>query len=788
MARGEHSELARHLFVEASKLPATDRLAWLLAQTDDQELLASVRSMLEGDPEFGSRGAVQSRPDADATLEGSEVTAEAGAGKRELPAPMLTGYRVLGEPKAGGMGVVYQARDVRLDRLVAIKTILGAYREREHLDALRKEAKLAARLRHPNIVAVHALLDDVEPPCVVMEWVDGVPANVAAQHMSYGQRAALMLKIAKAVAFAHEKGVVHRDLKPGNILVDREGEPRLLDFGLARAILEQAGSGSFAIKGTLQYMAPEQVESPSQVGPSADVHSLGLILYTFLTGRPARPGRATLDLQLFVNAPPPLPRDVRADIPEPLQRIVLKASEVRPSDRYDSAHELALDLERFLQGRPVTARPTRYAQLLDDRVRMHIDAIRDWERENLIGRREADSLQDRYALLLADAVSGDPKRLRPGTVLLQAGGWMVVLSTALWTTFYWNDLDALQRVLAIGFPTLIVNAGAFAMWGRSSQFVATTLTIVGALLIPFFLLVLCSASGLLTTRATEEYELFPPDYFTNRQLSAALWIGAAYTAWLLWRNRLGAVVALLCAITLLAFTSSLLLAGLKHWITQEWYATTAAAFAVVPLLAYASARTVDHFGRDSLAWPPYAISGIGFILVLAAISYDGPKSWLGLTPPDDETLPNGLAITREIAFISMGFVLFAIAVVHDHGRTRLQRLWGRLYYRVVPPSCIIPLDLLGNEPLWSIGRVGQADLYPLELGVPLVCIAFLVAGTQLQLRWFVYYGLIHLAVFVLRTTERHFSDYFSWPVVIIALGAVAMMSGLWIEQRRQRLQ
>lgn len=717
-------------------------------------------------------------------------TAPASAPDPAAIPPQVEGYEILRELGHGGMGIVYQARDTRLNRLVAIKTLLGGFQAEGRLELLRREAQLAARLRHQNIVAIHALVETSDPPCVVMEWVDGVPIHIAAGRGDFREAAALLAKVARAVAYAHEMGVIHRDLKPGNILVDRTGEPRLLDFGLARAHVAAGATSSAAeIKGTPLFMAPEQFAAPVEVGPAADIYALGLVLHVLLTGAaPPAPGLTATPAE-WARREPPVPRRLNPDVPEALQRICLKACETRAEDRYATAGHLADDLERFLAGRPVQARPTRYARLLAERVRTHVEALAEWEAERLITRREADALQDQYVKLLRTESLWVPgaRRLRAGMVFIQVGGWFVVLAAILWAVFYWSRLGGAQRVLSFGVPTLIVNGAAFLLWRRSSQLVALLFTVFGALLAPLFALALLSESGLLATRAAARYELLPQEYFSNRQLAAAFWLAAGYAAGLLWHKRYALLSAALCVLLLFAAAGTLLLAGLNDWLAQQWFAATAAAFGPVPLLAYLTARRLDRPAQEQLAVPFYAVAGVGFLAVCGVLAYDMPKSWWNL-PARAESGVNPLWMARELLLLGCGLIFLVLAWLHDRADTRLRRLWGALYFRIVPPCLIVAVDLLSEHPLWSLGPLGGAELRLFELAVPVVCILLIALGTGLQLRWFTYYSLLHLAIFLMRTTHRHFQEYLRWPIIIIVIGALAILVGLWLEHRRPDAQ
>jgi serine/threonine protein kinase/WD40 repeat protein len=277
--------------------------------------------------------------------------------------PQVPGYEVLGELGRGGMGVVYQARQVGLDRLVALKVVLaGAHADAEDLVRFRREAEAIARLRHPNVVEIYEIGEQGSVPHFSMELC---PSGSLAQKLSGGPlappRAAEVVEtLARAVQAAHEAGVIHRDLKPANVLLAEDGTPKITDFGLAKRLdstPELTATG--AIVGTPSYMAPEQASGDSKrVGPAADVYALGAILYACLTGRPPFRAATQVDTLLQVLADPPVPPSgLRPGIPADLEAICLRCLEKKPGRRFAGAAELADALRHFLDGQPASVRP-----------------------------------------------------------------------------------------------------------------------------------------------------------------------------------------------------------------------------------------------------------------------------------------------------------------------------------------------------------------------------------------------------------------------------------------------
>ena len=276
--------------------------------------------------------------------------------------PPIEGLVYLGVLGRGGMGVVYKAFDLKLGREVAVKTIptdLEVTRE-EH-GRFREEAAAVARINHPNILTIHAVGESRGRPYLVIECLEGgtLSDRIKTGPMPARDVALLAQTLALAIQEAHDRGIIHRDLKPSNILFTASGRPKIGDFGLAKRIDDQsARTATGVILGTPSYMAPEQTLGRSrEVGPAADVHALGAMIYHMLTGRPPFIGESPVEtIRLVLETEPRSLRSFRPGLARDLETICLKCLEKSPVKRYSSARELALDLGRFLAGEPVRAR------------------------------------------------------------------------------------------------------------------------------------------------------------------------------------------------------------------------------------------------------------------------------------------------------------------------------------------------------------------------------------------------------------------------------------------------
>jgi tRNA A-37 threonylcarbamoyl transferase component Bud32 len=318
----------------------------------------------------------------------SDVTVKTGAG-----APVATpqggdrppnttihyfgDYELMEEIARGGMGVVYKARQKSLNRVVALKMILaGKFASDADVKRFRTEAEAAANLQHPNIVAIHEVGEHEGRHYFSMDLVEGKDlARVIADKPMPAPKAAAVLKtIAEAVHYAHQRGTLHRDLKPQNVLLDPDGQPRITDFGLAKQMQNDSNlTQSGAVMGSPSYMPPEQATGQqTEIGPASDVYSLGAILYQMLTGKAPFNGATAVDtLRQVIEQEPVAPSKLNGKVPEDLETICLKCLEKKPEHRYASARALAEELVRFLNHEPILARPASAARKAVSWCRRH---------------------------------------------------------------------------------------------------------------------------------------------------------------------------------------------------------------------------------------------------------------------------------------------------------------------------------------------------------------------------------------------------------------------------------
>jgi tetratricopeptide (TPR) repeat protein len=371
----ERPRRLRALFDQAADLSPVDQRTFLAACCpDDTELRTRLEYLLACDARLRAPecvGEFLSSPFVRMPNEATRVGAEPPANSVTFgpPLPSVPGYALVRELGRGGMGVVYLAQQLRLNRSVALKMPPAGLGVEEWL-RFRTEAEAAARLQHSHIVQVHETGEHQGRPFLVMELLEGgsLAQQLTREPLAARPAAELGEKLARAIHYAHERGVLHRDLKPANILLTADGTPKVTDFGLARRLDVTLWSGpespaarteTGVILGTPSYMAPELAAGRGkEAGRATDVYALGAILYECLTGRPPFLAANPLETaRQVLECDPVPPRKLQPRVPRDLETICLKSLAKEPRQRYASAAELADDLRRQLDGHPVVARP-----------------------------------------------------------------------------------------------------------------------------------------------------------------------------------------------------------------------------------------------------------------------------------------------------------------------------------------------------------------------------------------------------------------------------------------------
>ena len=354
-----------------------------------------------------------------------------------------------------------------------------------------EEARLVAQLNHPNIATVYHIGERDGIRYIIMEWVEGVGLTQGWKDKSLTERLGIYLKVLDAIAASHKRGIIHRDVKPTNILVDASSQVKVLDFGIAVDTQLYAEVEDKCYHGTPAYSAPEQITYPVKISTATDVFALGILLYQLLTDTLPFPQTEPKELfQAIRTEYPELPSAIGNKVPISLQNICLKALEKNPHRRYANANALADDINRFLRGEKVWSRPSFLTDKIQQEVFYHRQKLKVWQKNDLITEKEFDRLENIYERMLrpADLSIIEARKLSLSQVCLYLGGWIAVLGSFVLFYKTWEQIPVFFRPTpAIAATALMIIIGII-MWRKKDSRLSVGFLATANVLIPITIL------------------------------------------------------------------------------------------------------------------------------------------------------------------------------------------------------------------------------------------------------------------------------------------------------------
>ncbi len=670
----------------------------------NQELRAELQSLLHshdqaGDFLLSGVKPIEDFPDALPRAAGGESCERPPAAPRVQPGrgnpasppdapveavPRLAGFRLERKLGQGKLGVVYAAHDEKLDRPVALKVLHrgGAEFNRRILD----EARKAAALSDPAVVTIFSVLDETDPPAIVMELVEGFAIDHFARRLTFEQKARLLREVARGLAAAHERGLIHRDLKPDNILVGPDFRPRILDFGLALTV-EESRTRPCGFEGTPLYASPEQAMGGA-LTPASDVFSFGSLMFKVLTERPPFTGaNAGQVLESIATTAPPFPCEVALGVPQDLQAVCLACLASNPADR-PTAAEIAVELGRFLLGEAVRMRPKLYDDLLRRGISDHSNQARAWQNQNIISIEERDALEAIHRRLLAEEDHWiiDARRISPLQTLLSAGAWLTVVGTVLTVWMLRDELAPPWRWMVPSFFTSVLLAAGFTTHRAGENLAAAKFLAGGVLAIAPCMLSLMAEVGWWALPAPHVAQLFAGT-FTNQQVAASTATALVLSALGLWRLRMTGFAWTTAALAAATYVTLLLLFG---WLDQP---LELKALWCLPLITLEMAALVLE-RKNRVRWTlPFHLVALATLLgSLDIIALNGPTlSLMGIDPArfpffDQER-------QRAFSFALNGMLLLVIMFATEKTNSLDLRRAGKLFETLALLHTLGPLFL-----------------------------------------------------------------------------------------------
>ena len=700
----------------------------------------------------------------------------------DAPLPQFAGFQTIERLGAGGMGEVFKLRDLTLDRIVAAKVIRRDPRAPVGVGDFLREARAMALFADPRIVRIFEFRPESDPPVIIMEYVEGFELGRIGPSLEFAQRARILIDICDALEHAHALGLQHRDLKPSNIMLDAQLAPRILDFGLSSGHPYRGH-----LKGTLHYVAPEQLDPSQPIDRRTDVYALGVVLYELLCGRPPYAAASDEGVVAAIRAGEPrLPVEIDPRVPEPLQAVALKAMERDPALRYQSARELGSDLQRYLDGLPVHARPSVYASTLGMRVGPHVQQIGEWLRLKLIYPHEAERLHSAYRALDAreDDWIVESRALSYSQIALYLGAFLLVCGSLFYFAAHrWYDAvrGVAGPLLVLGLPFAGLNVAAHHLYRRDHKAVAVAFFLAAVGLLPLLLIILFHETGFLVVAPDTPGQLFFDGSISNRQLqvtslAACLWCGvlALYTRTAA-LSTVCAVLVFFCGVSVLSDL------GLRSWLEDgRWDLLALNALPLVAVYAGLGALT-ERQQRPWFARPAYVAGALLVIVVLELLALDGRTFYylgFSLQSLQAASVSNPLLLDTLAAMTLNGAGFYALASALDRHGTELQTTAARLLFTLSPFAILQPLGYL----------VRTAEYSPRYDWIYLILALVIALLSQArQRRAFYYAGVLNTgAALYLIADHRGWFDRPLWAIAVIVAGLTVLAAGFVFARKEKR--
>jgi serine/threonine protein kinase len=707
------------------------------------------------------------------------------AQQEDAPPPEITGFQTIERIGRGGMGDVFKVRDLKLGRVVAAKVLRSDSVDARAYGDFLGEARSMALFRDRRIVQIHEFRPDADPPVILMEYAEGFELNRVAPSLDFRQRARILVEVCESVQHAHDLGIQHRDLKPSNILLDSSLVPRILDFGLS------SGDPSRGhLVGTPAYMAPEQLDPSRVIDARSDVYALGVVFYEMLCGeRPYGGDSVEQTVDAIREGHPRLPVEVDDRVPEPLQAIALKAMESDPARRYASAQEMIIDLRRYLDGRPLLARPSFYSSALSRRLRPHLAEIEEWLRLRLIYPHEAWNLKNVYGRLeqREDDWIVQSRTLSYSQISLYLGGFLLLCGGLLYFVAH-RFFDVVQGLtgpmLYLGVPFVGLSVIAHLLYRREHKAVAVAFYLGSTLLLPVLLLIFFHEVGWWAAGPeVAEEQFFGEQELSNRQLQVALLLTSCWSWWQAARTRTIGLSSLSTVVLVLLTLAVLTDFGLRDWITEERWDLLAIRLSPLVAVNFFLAWWFERFQRSWFSRPLYIGFAVVLIAVLELLALDGRAFYyLGITM---RTLDAGEVTDPELldtltAMTLNGVVIFLAGSFMESRGTRPMRPAAWLLVVLSPFAILQPLGVLVATGEYSL----RYDWLYLA-----VALTIAVLSHYRQRKSFYLAGLFNtgLALFFL-TQHYEWWDVPEWAIFVILMGLLLLGLGfeLYLRERTRK--